>query len=47
MVYAYAKDTKQFLGQGNTIEEAVKSAQARYPAKTFWWEKSEQDSQTA
>jgi hypothetical protein len=47
MVYAYAKDTNQFLGQGSSIEEAVKSAQARYPAKTFWWEKSGQDSQTA
>jgi hypothetical protein len=47
MVYAYAKDTNQFLGQGASIEEAVKSAQARYPAKVFWWDEPKQNSQTA
>jgi hypothetical protein len=47
MVYAYAADSNQFLGQGSTIEEAVKSAQARYPAKVFWWDEPNKDSQTA
>lgn len=47
MVYAYAKDTNQFLGQGPSIEEAMKAAKARYPSKIFWWNESEKDSQTA
>lgn len=36
--YAYAKDTGQFLGQGSTLEDALKSASLRFPNKTFWCE---------
>lgn len=36
--YAYAKDNGQFLGQGPTLEEALKTASLRFPNKTFWCE---------
>lgn len=36
--YAYSKETGQFLGQGPTLEEALKSASLRFPDKTFWCE---------
>jgi len=36
--YAYAKETGQFLGQGSTLEDALKSASLRFPNKTFWCE---------
>lgn len=36
--YAYAKETGQFLAQGATLEEALKSASLRFPNKTFWCE---------
>lgn len=36
--YAYAKETGQFLGQGPTLEDAVREASLRFPNKTFWCE---------
>ena len=36
--YAYAKETGQFLGQGPTLEDALKVASVRFPNKTFWCE---------
>lgn len=36
--YAYAKENGQFLGQGTTLEDALKSASLRFPDKTFWCE---------
>lgn len=47
MVYAYAKDTNQFIGQGTTLDEALKSACARFPNKKFWHDDSKESSQTA
>jgi len=47
MVYAYAKDTNQFIGQGTTSDEALNSACARFPNKKFWCEEIKQSSQTA
>lgn len=46
-VYAYANDTHQFLGQGTSIEEAIQMAKRSHPTKIFWWNETEQDSQTA
>ena len=45
--YAYSKDTNQFLGQGASLEEALKMAATRFPDKKFWCETNEQFSQTA
>jgi len=46
-VYAWVKDTNQFISQGATIEEAIKNANARYPGKKFRYNKVEQSNQTA
>lgn len=45
--YAYAKDTNQFLGQGPSLEEALKQAATRFPDKKFWCEEPKQFSQSA
>lgn len=45
--YAYAKDTNQFLAQGNSLEEALTAAAKRFPDKKFWCKTDEQFSQTA
>lgn len=47
MVYAYAKDTDNFLGQGSTLEEALSAAADRFPDKKFWCDKPNNFSQTA
>lgn len=38
--YAYAKENGQFLGQGTTLEEALKMASLRFPNKVFWCDTS-------
>jgi hypothetical protein len=45
--YAYEKDTGQFLAQGTSLEDAIKSACDRFPEKTFWYKNPKQFSQTA
>lgn len=45
--YAYAKESGQFLAQGNSFEDAVKTACDLYPEKTFWCKQSKQFNQTA
>jgi hypothetical protein len=45
--YAYAKTSGQFLGQGSSLEEALKQAANRFPEKKFWCKTNEQVSQTA
>lgn len=34
-LYLYAKDDGQFLGQGNTIEEALDAVRKRFPGQNF------------
>lgn len=34
--YAYAKENGEFLGQGPTFDDALKSAGERFPGKKFW-----------
>lgn len=34
--YLYAADTREFLGQGTTIEEALQTVSARFPTKSFF-----------
>lgn len=46
LVYLFNKETDQFLGQGKTIEDALKHASDRFPDKTFWLPKSKADTQT-
>lgn len=45
--YAYSKDDNQFLGQGTSVEAALKMANERWPNKKFWHNQSEQSNQTA
>jgi hypothetical protein len=47
VVYAYAKDTNQFLGQGATAEEVLEAAKKRFPGKSFWLIKNEQSNRSA
>lgn len=46
LVYLFNKETDQFLGQGKTIEDALKQASSRFPNKIFWLPKSQADTQT-
>ena len=34
--YLYAADTREFLGQGATIEDALQTVSARFPTKSFF-----------
>ena len=34
--YAYSADNSQFLGQGPTLEDALKMVADRFPEKKFW-----------
>jgi hypothetical protein len=36
VLYAYSKSDHKFIAQGNTIEELLNSAHARFPGKTFF-----------
>jgi hypothetical protein len=45
--YAYIKGSKQFVGQGSTIEAALANARTRFPDKSFWCNKPNESSQTA
>lgn len=36
VLYAYSKADNKFIAQGETIEELLKTAHARYPGKTFF-----------
>ena len=47
MVYAYDKQTGQFLAQGKDLMQAITAATKRYPGKTFWHPELKQDHQTA
>jgi hypothetical protein len=33
--YLYAKDNGEFLGQGNSIEDALEAVRQRFPGKNF------------
>jgi len=47
VVYAYNKQTGQFLAQGKDLVQAITEAAKRYPGKRFWHPELKQDSQTA
>jgi hypothetical protein len=47
LIYLFDKETDRFIGQGPTVADALKMARERFPNKTFWCNKPEQDSQTA
>jgi len=36
MLFAYAKDTNQFLAQGASVDEIVKTLQVRFPDRSFF-----------
>jgi hypothetical protein len=44
--YAYAADDSQYLGQGPTLEDALKMVADRFPNKKFWCKKPNESSQT-
>jgi hypothetical protein len=44
--YAYAADNDQFLGQGPTLEAALKMVADRFPNKKFWCKKPDGSNQT-
>jgi hypothetical protein len=46
MWYAYTADNNQFLGQGPTLEDALKMVADRFPNKKFWVKKPSGSSQT-
>lgn len=45
-VYAYEKETGQFLAQAQNVYQAALLAAARYPGKKFWHPSLKQDHQT-
>lgn len=45
--YAYAAADNQFLGQGNTLEEALDMVADRFPNKKFWCKKPDEYSQSS
>lgn len=46
MWYAYAADDNQFLGQGPTLDDALKMVSDRFPNKKFWCKKPNESNQT-
>jgi hypothetical protein len=44
--YAYAAEDNQFLGQGATLEDALKMVADRFPNKKFWCKQSDKFNQT-
>jgi hypothetical protein len=46
MVYAYNKQTGEFLAQAQNIYQAAVLAASRYPGKKFWHPELKQDTQT-
>ncbi len=46
MWYAYAADDGAFLGQGPTLEDALKMVSDRFPNKKFWCKKPNESNQT-
>jgi hypothetical protein len=44
MLYAYAKDTGQFLAQAPTLPELIKNTELRYPGKKFFGTIAKDDS---
>ena len=46
MWYAYSADNNQFLGQGPTLDEALKMVADRFPNKKFWCKKPDGSNQT-
>jgi hypothetical protein len=46
MWYAYAADNDQFLGQGPTLEDALKMVADRFPDKKFWCKKPNEFNQS-
>ena len=47
MWYAYAADDNQFLGQGSTLEDALKMVSDRFPNTKFWCKKPNESNQTS
>ena len=45
--YIYDLKDNQFIAQGNSVEDAFKLAQKRFPGKSFWLEQKNISSQTA
>jgi len=46
MWYAYAADSNQYLGQGSTLEDALKMVADRFPNKKFWCKQPNEFNQT-
>lgn len=47
VVYAYAKDTGEFLAQAGNLHQALVLAAKRFPDRKFWHPDLRKDSQTA
>lgn len=45
--FAYTATDNQFLGQGPTLEDALKMVADRFPNKKFWCKKPNESNQTA
>ena len=46
MWYAYAADSSEYLGQGTTLDDALKMVADRFPNKKFWCKKPNEYNQT-
>ena len=46
MWYAYAADSSEYLGQGTTLDDALKMVADRFPNKKFWCKKPNEYSQS-
>lgn len=47
MWYAYAADNDQFLGQGPTLDDALKMVKDRFPDKKFWCKKPNENNHSS
>jgi hypothetical protein len=47
LVYLFQSEDDKFIAQGQSLEDALKSAAERFPSKKFWIPKVKEDSQTA
>ena len=47
MWYAYSADDSQYLGQGPTLDEALKMVADRFPNKKFWCKKPNESNQSS
>jgi hypothetical protein len=47
LVYLFQSEDDKFIAQGQSLEDALKSAAERFPGKKFWIPKIKEDTQTA